>query len=170
MLKKNEVPPLGAVSSLSVGVVEPNPQRVAALKQWHIDQAISEAKPVAIINFTLAANGEISSKSIGLEPEHAKVMLPALEDAAQKLRDQVGEEAPPLFSYTKLHSPGRQRDAMNPNGYVCRTCSNSFRLSQLHLLTARSSDGTASEKKLICSPCLEVVAIAANLKPKLKIV
>lgn len=158
MPKKNGEQQRGVVRSISSGVFSQNPQRVAALKQWHIDQAISESKPVAIINFTLTADGSINTRAIGLEPEHAKVMLPALEEAAQQLREQVGDQEHPVVPLRK-HSHGggdpmrRKREFIHTHGCVCQHCDEPLPPDQLHLFDFRFAAPGAPKRTLLCSSC-----------------
>jgi hypothetical protein len=172
---KRERQQQGAVRSLSAGVVGPDPQRVAALKQWHIDQAISEAKPVAIINFTLTADGQITGRAIGLEPEHAKVMLPAIEEAAQQLRDQVGDQdtqAQPLrhITHGEAEPMRRKREFIQTHGSVCQHCDEALTPDQLHLFDFRSPAPGAQKRTLLCAPChLSASATQAIAKPGIRL-
>jgi hypothetical protein len=169
MSKKNGGPLLGAVRSLSSDVIQPNPQRVAALKQWHIDQAISELKPVAIINITLTACGQVSTKGIGLEPEHARVMLPALEEAALQLRQEVGrpdiEVTPSIVQNHSSQPARRKRELIDASGCQCQHCSVQLPASDLYLDRHWSHQSQSAKFVLLCGPCQLSVSATRSIEP-----
>jgi len=75
-----------------------NPQRTAAVRSWHIDQATeSNDRPVATLSFTVTELGAIQTRDIGIEPEHAQLLMIAMERAMQKLAIEAGISAVPVL-------------------------------------------------------------------------
>ena len=62
-----------------------HPARVSAIKRWHVDQAIGESRPVALLSITLTDACMIDTEGVGIEPEHVPIFLVELERIRQQL-------------------------------------------------------------------------------------
>ncbi len=71
-------------------VPPPNPDRTRLIREWHIDQAVGPHYQAALLNITLTCEGRIRSTGLGIEPEHAVVMLEELERIRDRLREYIG--------------------------------------------------------------------------------
>lgn len=61
-------------------------ERIEMIRRWHIEQAIAEDYSEAMVFLSITASNEVRACSIGVEPEHALVMLPTVEEVAQIMR------------------------------------------------------------------------------------
>lgn len=92
MLRQN-----GGNAQSQVARLEPKPaqasaQRIAAVRSWHIDQATeSENRPVAVLSFYVTESGHIRTREVGIEPEHAKLLMVAIRRATQKLEIEADD-------------------------------------------------------------------------------
>ena len=76
--------------------LDPHPERVASIRRWHADQAISERQPVALIAMTLADDNTITTSLVGMEPEFARSMLEALYSLTSSIEAHANEYRPEL--------------------------------------------------------------------------
>lgn len=97
MLKKD------AASALSVNT--PNPDRIQALRRWHIDQATCDDAPVAALHVSITAGGQIRSSAVSIEPEHAAAMLPVLAQAYRQVQEFAAK-----YTTTKTKEVGTSAD------------------------------------------------------------
>lgn len=61
-------------------------ERIEMIRRWHIEQAITDDYAEAMVYLSITASNEVRCCSIGVEPEHALVMLPTAEEIAAILR------------------------------------------------------------------------------------
>lgn len=73
-------------------------ERIQAIRKWHIDQATSDTRPVAVFTITVTADQQVITQSIGLEPAIETLMLHSLEAAAQTLRDLAQDQPAPALA------------------------------------------------------------------------
>jgi hypothetical protein len=74
----------------------PSQERIAKIKRWHIDQAVSEARPVATLNISITAAGEIVTQGVCIEQEHAQAFLAELQAVARRIKAQIRKPHPTL--------------------------------------------------------------------------
>lgn len=72
----------------------PHPDRTRVIREWHIEQAVGQQHQAAMLNITLTCDGRIRSTGLGIEPEHAVVMLDELERIRERLRQYIGAGEP----------------------------------------------------------------------------
>lgn len=73
---------------IAVNQIIPNDRhadRVHTIRQWHIDQAISQTEAVAAFHLAITADGRIKTSGVAIEPEHAMVMLAELDTIRDRL-------------------------------------------------------------------------------------
>jgi hypothetical protein len=75
---------------------EPSPslERINKIKQWHIDQAIADTKPVATLNLSITACGRIITQGVCIEEEHAQVFLGELHAVITRIQSQLRPSEP----------------------------------------------------------------------------
>lgn len=78
------------VTALHDRVTPPNHERSRLIREWHIEQALGQQHPAALLNITLTNNGRVCSAGIAIEPEHALVMLEELDRIRDRLLQYVG--------------------------------------------------------------------------------
>lgn len=61
-------------------------ERIEMIRRWHIEQAIAKDYSEAMVFLSITASNEVRACSIGIEPEHALVMLPTVEQVAEIMR------------------------------------------------------------------------------------
>ena len=71
-------------------------ERTTTIKQWHINQAISDAKPVATLNIAITAQGSIVTQGVCIEEEHAQAMLQELAAITRRIKTQIRHQRPAL--------------------------------------------------------------------------
>lgn len=82
------------------GVVEfpvssPCPERVLAVKAWHLEQATTQAPVVAALTIQVTAGGQIDSACIGMEPSMAQAVLLELETIRARLEQFIASSSAP---------------------------------------------------------------------------
>lgn len=60
---------------------------------------MGEDAPQAIVYLSIASSEEIRSCAMGVEPEHAAILLPALEDMVHILREHAARRPTPSISW-----------------------------------------------------------------------
>lgn len=113
MGENKKAPRTGARVALLNVVPDANKERIAAIKQWHIDQAIGDTKPVALLAIAITASGEIVTQGVHIEPEHAQAMLPELGRITATINDQLRPSKPavPLKAALDVDFVGEGKDA-----------------------------------------------------------
>ncbi len=86
---------------------QPNPQRVQSIRSWHVDQATAEAKPVAMLNFTITADHQIITKGLGIEPAHAVILLGELREVIQRIESELPDDYQTRYASPTEPVPGR---------------------------------------------------------------
>jgi hypothetical protein len=80
-----------------------NPERIAHIKRWHIDQATrDDAQSVATLNISITSTGEIRTSTVAIEPAHAQVILGELGHISTLLREFIGANQPPSKNVIRL--------------------------------------------------------------------
>jgi len=79
----------------------PNQERITKIKQWHIDQAIADTKPVATLNITVTAAGTIVTQGVCIEKEHAQAMLVELQAVIRRIQSQIITEDQPALQLVR---------------------------------------------------------------------
>lgn len=85
----------------AIDLYPPHPERIQALRRWHIEQATCEDAPVAAMHVMVTASCKIQSTALAIEPAHAAAMLPALTEALR----QVQEFAAKYYTDHPLEQP-----------------------------------------------------------------
>lgn len=170
MVKKKVEASPSAIVQLEAVTGQANSERVAKIRKWHIDQAISDSKPVAMINFTLTESGEIESRAILVEEAHAKVMLPVMIDAIYELggmvEPRVAKEPDPI-SGPYLGDRSRTQKYWNQ----CEICSDTLHADHIFKFDTKTQGSPSPRIALLCAPCyLSASATAAIARPRLNIV
>lgn len=81
---------LRAVASRSdIGNMPASRERIEMIRRWHIEQAIAEDQSEAMVFFSITSSNQVRACSIGIEPEHALVMLPTVEEVAHIMREHA---------------------------------------------------------------------------------
>lgn len=80
----------------------PHPDRTRVIREWHIEQAVGHQHQAALLNITLTCDGRIRSTGLGIEPEHAVVMLEELERIQERLRQYIGADEPAPTAIIRL--------------------------------------------------------------------
>lgn len=163
MVRRKESPKAGEVAHLKPAEGA-SPERVAKLRQWHIDQAISDDKPVAIINFTLTASGEVKSRAVLVEEEHAQVMLPAMVDAIKELGGVVDIPAPAPAEDLQGTYLG-SRKPLPKYWHRCEICHDELHVDNLHEFDAKRQGAPRSRIALLCGPCHLSASATASIRP-----
>ena len=70
-------------------VIEPHPERLRLISDWHLQQAARPSGEVATLNIAITACGKIRSTALAIEPEHAAIIL----DELYRLKTQLREHA-----------------------------------------------------------------------------
>lgn len=65
----------------------PHQARIERIKRWHIDQATSPDPNECAVHVSITSAGEIYSAALAVEPEHAQILLPHIEELAAMLRE-----------------------------------------------------------------------------------
>lgn len=73
-----------------------HPERIAHLRRWHIDQATAAPPTVAALHIAITSDGQIRTAGVGVEPEHAAVILTELDRVSERLRDVLDDAASTL--------------------------------------------------------------------------
>lgn len=71
--------PNGNVISIDRAGGQSHPERIERLRLWFLNQAASKDPIEATINFSITESGELHEQAVAVEPEHARILLPALE-------------------------------------------------------------------------------------------
>lgn len=83
------------VTTLEAAPAQPNPQRIAAVRNWHIDQATeSNDRPVAALAFSVTESGMVRIRDVGIEPEHSPMLLLAIARTMKKLQIEIADHHP----------------------------------------------------------------------------
>jgi hypothetical protein len=76
--------------------LDPHPDRAKRIRQWHIDRATSDTRPVALVAVHITNDGQLRTDAVAVDPEHAAVMAQELIDLAAHLRKVAAERMTPL--------------------------------------------------------------------------
>jgi hypothetical protein len=87
----------------------PNPERIANVKRFHVEQAVADHQPIALISITLLACGNIITTGIGIEAAHGQAMLSALYATAERIEQQL-RPATPVTNITPYATPRTQHN------------------------------------------------------------
>lgn len=65
----------------------PSTARIERIRRWHIDQAAASDPNECAVHLSITSAGEIYSAALAVEPEHALILLPHLEEMVAMLRE-----------------------------------------------------------------------------------
>jgi len=151
MVRRKGSPAPSGVAHLKPAT-EVSAERVAKLRQWHIDQAISDEKPVAIINFTVTASGEVKSRAVLVEEEHAQVLLPAMVEAVKELGGVIEAPAATPADASQGSYLGNRKKL--PNYWrQCEMCADEVHVDSLYQLESTVNGAKPANLILLCGSC-----------------
>lgn len=173
MGKKKTAPNDGARVALLNIVPDPNQERIAAIKQWYVSQAIGDNKPVAVLNIAIMADGEMVTQGVHLEPEHAQAMLPELARIQDSITEQL-RPAKPVQNLRKQHFiphnirlfVGQDRPAKDKSHeriFICAGCSTAFHGWRSQELRIRLQGIEPSGYSSLCQDCHSAIHSRDNI-------
>lgn len=65
--------------------LDPHPDRARRIRQWHIERATSDTRPVALAAIHITEHGRLNTDVVGVDPAHAQIMASELRELAQQL-------------------------------------------------------------------------------------
>lgn len=71
---------------------DPSPDRILAVRAWHLEQATRAEPVVAALTIQVTADGQIDSTCIGMEPSMAEAALPELEAVRALLEQFIAQQ------------------------------------------------------------------------------
>lgn len=87
-------------SSNKSRLLDPHPERVQRIRQWHIARAADDVRPVALLAVHITDQGRLHSDAIGVEPEVAATIAAELRLLADQL-SALAATARPLLTRVK---------------------------------------------------------------------
>lgn len=76
---------------------DPNLERIAKIKHWHIEQAISDIRPVATLNLTITSCGTVITKGLCIEEAQAQVLILEMQDIIARIKSQLRPAEPAIM-------------------------------------------------------------------------
>lgn len=76
--------------------LDPHPDRVQRIRQWHITRAAADVRPVALVAVHITDQGRLHSDAIGVEPEAARAIATELRLLADQLMALAASARPML--------------------------------------------------------------------------
>lgn len=73
--------------------LDPHPDRARRIRQWHIERASSDTRPVALAAVHITENGRLNTDVVGVEPEHAHIIASELRELAKQLEHMAAESS-----------------------------------------------------------------------------
>jgi hypothetical protein len=89
MKKRTSAP--ANVRALDALTPRPHPDRIASIRHWHIEQAASDPPMVAAIYIAVSADLQVRTSAVAVEPEHAQIILGALDAVTTRLADMTAD-------------------------------------------------------------------------------
>lgn len=82
------------------------PKRVNMIRAWHAAQAIQQTNPIAICCITVTECGQVEMNGLGIEPEHASIIIDQLQHLASILSKKVTVQVSDQNSVVRSISAG----------------------------------------------------------------